>query len=437
MDKKSFLLAAMKAECFRRRPWLIAALSLIQEEPNAYLKDPYPYRIVHTPSGYFFVDPENELKLTEIKGCEVGKPIFSVRDHIDLKKGDLPNLHKDISECVGNIIYNWVVICWALNGKIPFMEGKIKTSMTEKFILEKLTDNPPEGKERSQDKIYIDEYLQFVDATFFLTCLTQICVPAGTPKSLVAAPGIHEYRNKLLAEQPDRHTDPAFVAEVDAKLVAYDREYLKNDRSSDFYINNKSFDIVRKKLFGMHGAEKGIEENVGIKLIPNSLSEGWDVDYFAAMNDSLRTGSFNRGFQTMLGGESVKWLLRASSNVSIKEDDCETNTGITRAVTKDNYKTFIGFHAVVGNKSVELTSDNVSQLVGKDAVIRSPAYCKTARRVPNGYCKVCCGPKLANNVTGLSTAVSEYGSAFLAMYMSAAHAKATKLATVDLDTAFT
>ncbi len=434
MNKYDFFLAAMKAQEYRRRAWLITALALIQEAPDAWRKNPYPYRIVQTPTQFFYVDPDNGNELSPIEGGVPGTPLFAVTEYITLKPGDVPNLTEPLKARIGNVIYNYVTMVHALNSKLPFQTGRINAKKIEEKIVKIMVDDPLEGEERAKDKIYVSEYLEFVDATFFLVCLTQICVPAATPKSMVAAPGIHEYRNKLLAEQPDRHTDPAFVAEVDAKLVQYDRDYLKDDRSSDFYIKSKSFDIVRKKRFGMHGAEVGIEESVGIKLIPNSLSEGWDINYFPEMNDSLRTGSYNRGAQTMLGGESVKWLLRASSNISIAADDCETTNGIERSVDDSTMKSYIGYSMVVGKATVVIDEQNIKPYLGKTVILRSPMYCKTPK---NGYCKVCCGPKLSINPTGLSTAVSEYGSAFLGMYMSAAHAKAVKLATIDLETAFT
>lgn len=434
MDKYAYFLAAMRAGEYRRRAWIYSAFALIQEAPDAWKADPYPYRIVQTPAGCFFVDPENNNELTQLKGIEPGKPPFAVTEYINLKAGDVPNLKKDLKTRIGNVLFNYTTIVYALNSKLPFQEGRVNARNMEDLILEKLKDTPENEADRKDDEIYVDEYLKYADAIFFLTCYSQICVPAGSPKSMTHAPGIREYRDKLLAEQPDRHNDPAFVAEVDAKLVAYDKEYLKDDRSKDFYIKGKSFDIVRKKRFGMHGAEVGIEEGVGVKLIPNSLSEGWDIKHFPAMNDSLRTGSYNRGAQTMLGGESVKWLLRASSNVSIREDDCNSPVGIERDVTEENYKSFIGFSFVTSKGSIVVDKDNISSFIGKKATVRSPMYCRTKE---NGYCKVCCGPKLADNPTGLSTAVSETGSAFLDMYMSAAHAKATKLAALDVDTAFT
>jgi hypothetical protein len=434
MKRREYLLAALKAGEYRRRAWLYSTFALIQEAPDAWKKEPYAYRVVQTPTGYFFVDPENNNELTQIDDATIGQPLFAVTEHIDLKAGDVPNLTKDLAPRVGNLLFNYIVVVYGLNSKLPFLEGKVTAGKIEDMILAKLKDTPENEADRKDSEIYVDDYLRFADAMFFLTCLSQICVPAATPKSMVPAPGIYEYRDKLIAEQPDRHNDPAFVAEVDAKLVAYDREYLKGDRSSDFYISGKSFDIVRKKRFGVIGAEKGIEENVSVKLIPKSLEEGWDIKHFPAMNDSLRTGSYNRGAQTVLGGESVKWLLRASSNIYIREDDCASEVGITRPVTMDNYKLLIGYYGIIGGKTVLLDEEKIRPFIGKYMVLRSPQYCHTEG---TGYCKTCCGPMLSSNPTGLSMAVSDYGNAFLYMYMSAAHAKATKLAAVDIETAFT
>jgi hypothetical protein len=51
------------------------------------------------------------------------------------------------------------------------------------------------------------------------------------------------------------------------------------------------------------------------------------------------------------------------------------------------------------------------------------------------YCKACVGQRLAENPTGLSAAISEYGSAFLSIYMAAAHGKALVTAKLDFKTA--
>ena len=61
-------------------------------------------------------------------------------------------------------------------------------------------------------------------------------------------------------------------------------------------------------------------------------------------------------------------------------------------------------------------------------MVSSPMYCKLDK---TDYCKTCVGKKLADNPTGLSMAVSDYGSTMLYIYMSAVHGKQLKLAKVN------
>ena len=245
---------------------------------------------------------------------------------------------------------------------------------------------------------------------------------------MTAAPGIKELKEKLLEENKDRLHDPAVIAKIQSELIAYDRAYLKGDPGENFLISGKSFNVVRSKLFGMHGAEVGLEEGVDVDLIKNSLSQGWDISKFDAMNNSLRAGSFNRGAQTMLGGESVKWLLRASSNISVTGEDCGTRLGKVVEVDNDNYKRLEGFYSIKKRGDMLIDKANSSTLVGKRLMVRSPMYCKFDK---TDYCAHCVGKRLSENPTGLSIAVSEYGSAFLAMFLKMAHGKQLTTARMD------
>jgi hypothetical protein len=435
MNKIDFFLAAMTAGLYRRRAWVISAFSLIREGPEDWKKDPYAFRLVQTPSGHFYVNPENLGELLQIEGVwDAGVPPFDHKERLALKAGQVPNLTKDVDTTYGNVLANYIALVWPFDAKIPYQEGRFSPGKIEELILPRLKDDPPDG---AQDRtppessaIFVHEYLKFCDAMFYIAGFAQLWVPAGTKKTMTPAPGINELKAKLLEENKERLHDPAVIAKIQAELVKYDREYLKGDPGENFLIGKKSFEVVRSKLFGMHGAEVGLSESVDVDLIENSLSQGWDIDKFPAMNNSLRAGSFNRGAQTELGGESVKWLLRASSNIKVTDDDCGTTLG--NEVETDVPGWLIGFSVVTKKGSERVTEENVGEYLGKKLVVRSPMFCKLPK---TDYCKTCVGDRLASNPTGLSTAISEYGSAFLSIYMAAAHGKALTLAKMDFKTA--
>jgi len=129
----------------------------------------------------------------------------------------------------------------------------------------------------------------------------------------------------------------------------------------------------------------------------------------------------------------VKWLLRASSNITVVGDDCGSTLGVETVVNQADLKSYVGFTFLTtdGKVKIEKTED-CGPYLGKKIMVRSPMYCKLDK---TDYCITCTGDKLSSNPTGLSLAVSEYGSAFLGIFMKAAHAKSLSLAKMDYKTA--
>lgn len=434
MNKKELFLKAMDANEFKRRAWVISAFALIKEGPDEWKKNIYSYRIVQTPAGNFFVDPDKDNTLTLISDAPSGEPVYRVKEHVQINSNEVINLSKDIETTYGNLLFNYIGVIYPFKAKIPFMEGRVSPSQMEAIIILRLKDTPLEGEIRNINDIYVDEYLIFCDAMFYLAGFTQLCVPAATRKTMTASPEMPALKARLLAENKDRLHDPAIIAKIDAELVKKDKEWMKGDEGEGFLMNSsKSFGVVRKKLYGMHGAEVGLSEDIDVDLIENSLSQGWDIKKFPAMNNSLRAGSFNRGAQTMLGGEAVKWLLRASSNIGVTGKDCGSRLGNEVQVTGENLDWIIGFSIVTEEGSTLIPDlESAKKYVGKKVILRSPMFCNLDM---TDFCATCVGERLAQNPTGISTAISEYGSSFLAIFLKMSHGKALTLAKMNYKTA--
>lgn len=444
MNKREFYLAAMKAETYLVTAWNIACFSIISEGEDAWKNNPYPYRIVQKGNGFYYVDPQNTSELLKIDDAEPGKPLLHRQEAIALEAGELPNVTKAILTTYGNVFANYLMTIRPFGNKIEFITGRFSAKTIENIIERRLTDRPPNWDERApmategesinvdplKAPIYVDEYLKYCDGTFSLVAYTQLFTPANTRKTMTAPPGIVEARNALIKQYAGRLHDRAVVAEISAKLREIDAAYLKGDRGEDFLTSKKSREIVRPRMYLMYGAETGIEEKVEVDLIQRSLAEGWDMDKFASMNNALRAGSFNRGKQTELGGEAVKDLFRASGNMKISNDDCGSVYGLPSFFPAALASRIIGFSAITDSgDSVKITEDNVQSWVNKPIRLRSPMTCKNP---VTDYCSTCLGDRLANNPTSLSMAVADYGSVFLAIYMSAAHSKGIQIAKLDV-----
>lgn len=457
MNKRDFYLAACKAGCYKKTKWNISAFSLVAEGPDDWKQDPYPYRLVSLINGHHYVDPEDTTRLLRIDDSVAGKPLLRALEAIELDVGDVENVRGPIRTTYGNVMANYICFVYAFGNKIPFQVGRINIRKIESIIESRLAENPADFIEATgydysdkarfgnvldapgmsfntddpdEQPIYIDEYLKFCNGTFSTVAYTQIFTPAATRKTMTGPPGIKELRDKLIKENAGRLHDRAVVADIVAQLQKVDAEYLKGDRGLGFLISAKSKQIVRSKMFLSYGAETGIEESVDVDYIPRALTEGWDVSKFASMNNALRAGSYNRGKQTELGGEAVKDILRATSNMTISGKDCGARYGIDDYYPLGEEDRLIGFSVIEqSGETVKVTKDNVGEYMGKKIMRRTPMTCKMER---TDFCATCLGDRLANTPTGLSMAIADYGSAFLAIFMSAAHSKGIRAKKLDI-----
>jgi len=427
MHKRDYFLKALAAGCFRYKRWVIEAFSVANLEKD---DAPYPYALRRDELGYYFLNPEADGAITRVEGTTPDQPPFRFKDSVDLKAGAIPNLRKDLTSTYGNLLFNQLVLVYAFGDKIEYMEGKVTAGRVEKIIEARLKDEPKAGAARDPNALYVSEYKLFNDAMFALAGFTQLCVPSASERTMTVDPRIAERRAQLLEEYKDRLHDPVIQAKIDAELIAMDREWIMSDSSAGFYVKEKSFNIVRKKTFLLQGAESGF--GVRGELIPRSLNEGWDIQQLPAMANSLRDGSFNRGSQTMLGGEATKFNYRIFQNTSVTEEDCGSLRGMTMALNDTNIKYFVSNSILTPQGLVEITDENKDKFVGKSWQVRSPIYCKTG--APN-FCAVCMGKKIASTPNALSAYAADFSSMLMLIFMGAMHGKSLKVADWDLQTA--
>ncbi len=432
MLKRDLFKQAMFAGLFKKLAWIISAFSVVRESEQDWSKDKYECRIVQLTSGNYAVASDGALVL--IEDAPIGKPIFDFCDEVNITSADIPNNKEDILTTYGNWLINWLLLVHPFGKKIDYMQGSITSSRIEKILLSNFHDNPASVLQEKADRFYVKEYLAYVEALYFLTGMTQLCVWAATKKTLLPPPGVAALKAKLLEENKDSLDKLATIAKIDAELVKLDMDYLKGDPGMNFLRGGKAIDVVRKKKFLMVGAEAGLDEDaVHGDLIKNSYNEGWEIDKFPIMNDSLRAGSYNRGAQTQLGGVSVKWLLRASSNMNIVADDCGSKLGSRFIVTENNQSRLIGFTLTDGKNDTKVNdASEAGTYLGKTVYIRSPMYCRLDH---TDFCRTCVGDRLSINPDGLSIAVSEYGNQILNIFLKAMHGKKLSTARMDYKTA--
>lgn len=435
---RDYFIESLQNNLYKNKLWALEVFSTCEfvvydEVPEREL---YLYQIVTKKgdknSAYVVLMSDDKLVLEPLQDYVPGQPVCAIRGLLELDAGDLPNVVEKTVTTYGNAFINCYILVYPFGNKFDFITGYVDTKNIESRIADTLTDTPPEGAERDDNLIYVDEFLKYGEAMSSLEGFSMLCVQAASPATMVPNPVVIKRRDELFEEYKDQLDDPAVVAKIQMELSALDKESLKDDVSKDFYMKGKSWDVIRMKRYAMYGVEGGFGNEADAVLIKKSLDEGWETEKIPHMIDSMRSGSFSRGKETALGGESVKTFYRIFQNVKVSEEDCGTKLGMWYAITENNYTRHVGLNAMDASGYHLTTEEELKKLIGSKIQLRTPMLCKT--NAPN-FCKVCVGEVLAARPEAVHIVTSDVGSAFMGARMGAMHGKALRTVPYDLNSA--
>ena len=420
LSLREYFLFAMNNECYNRKEWCFTAFT--QSNPVPLGKNPEPYvgQLVTLHDGEIGYISETGEPFS-ITGVVTNEATIKLAAELTLESGDMANVKSKIVTTYGRALANAMVIAHSFGDKLAYMNEMWSIKQINDSIARLLKD----------DVITVEELKLYYRQSYFLSSLTQLCVPSASAKSVTTDPNIAVRKKELLELHKDELHDPAVVSKIEQELIEMDRAFIKGDISEGFYKADKSFNVTRKRSHLMHGGETAFSDETKIDVVPTSLQEGWDPENLPTLINSLRDGSFSRGAQTALGGEAVKAISRVFQNSFISEDDCKDKVGIPFLIDADNYKMFVGRFTVEDTK-VSLTEANLKGYIGKAIVLRSPMSCKVKF---TDYCKVCMGDEISDNEKALSLLAVNVGSAFLSLFLAAFHGKALLTAKVNLNEA--
>lgn len=438
MKKRDFFLEALAHGAYRHKAWVFNMFT--QTRGAARQVDDRSYFLSRGETHYYFYrgDTRTEVGLDSdvIDDLPIDQTPFLFKEKVSLKAGDIPNLHKDITSTYGNLLFNYVALIFPFGDKIDYIEGRVNVRELESQIEKRLVTDPEHRTPQDYsvpNPITVSEYLNFTDALLSLEGFSQLVVPSASPKALQTDPEVRKRRTELLEKYKDQLHDPAIVAKIEKELIGMDRAWIKGDLSEGFYATDqgKSYGVVRKKMFLMHGQQSGFGTDP--EVVQKSLTEGWDLEKFPAMVNALREGVYKRGAETQLGGVASKTINRMFQNTRITQDDCGSTLGMDVTLTAKTVKQYQGFHYIEGKGTKKITEENVNNLIGKTLTLRSPMFCKTPRA---NFCKTCMGEGNSQNPTGLASLAHAVGSKMMDLSMQAAHGKELKTVPFNLERSF-
>lgn len=423
MNKRDFIVNALKDDIIFNKWWLFALVSYTEGESPLE-----PYSIQYDDKGcYGYLDGQWH-KFDDVAPKE---PLIYPLEQLDLKAYDFSNQPNAISTTYGNALFNARAVQFAFGDRVDFMTGPVDVAKVEYVLSERTVDGEASKEDEKDGKITVKMLvIDFGIAVADLNDIMEYVVTASSPKSLVTAPDMYKIREAAIERNKGRLHDTSVIANIEAELVARDTEWLKDDPAAKFSDNRKA-KSARKRMYSMFGAETGFDETGRATLIDKSLDEGWDKKALPAMYNSLRAGSFFRGYETALGGESVKFFLSVFQNTAITMHDCNTKLYTSHYVMAEQVNEIVGMYERLGPGKFEpITKDRANALIGQVVHRRSPRYCIAS---PTDYCEVCMGVVNSENPFGLGSRASEVGSMFMYIMMAAAHAKALQVVDLDYD----
>lgn len=423
MDKREFIINALKNDIIFNKWWLFALV--------AYTEGRSPeedYSIQYDKDGcYGYLDGAWH----RIDGVGPNEPLIYPLERLELPARTFSNQPSAIVTTYGNALFNARVLQFAFGDRVEFITGQINIKRLESELAERTVDGSENKDEERQGKITIQMLIMdFGIAVADLNDIMEFVVTASSTRSLVTDPNITKIREAEIEKNKDRLHDTAVIAEIESTLIKADEEWLKGDPAAKFSDNRKAKN-ARKRMYSMFGAETGFDETGKATLITKSLNEGWDLNALPPMYNSLRAGSFFRGYETALGGESVKFFLSVFQNTAITIKDCGTKLYTTHRVDPEQASEIVGMYERLPNGTFEpITKSRASELVGNVVSRRTPRFCIAS---PTDYCETCMGTVNSENPFGLGSRASEVGSMFMSIMMAAAHAKALQVVDLDYD----
>lgn len=439
MNKVEYFKYGLKNHYYRYKSWILGCFSIVTDDIKIPKKQTASISLEDEVEGQPLMKTNGTFKVALVNGeyvkideATVNEPIYSFHDNIVLKPGDLPNVKEEITTTYGRALTNAILLTSNFNDKLDYINGEVKIGDIEDQISKRLTDNIPKEQRdlKNKEKIYVDEYISFCDACMYLTGLTQITVLCATEKLISPAPGIDEFKAKLLKKYEGKLTDPIQFISFEKELKEYDDAYLKTDPTWGIFMAGGKAVTSRKKLFLCLGAEGG--DSTGVRPVINSLSEGWPKDnvLFTDLINNMRFGFYARGKETVKGGVIAKTVMRTTNNFVVLDEDCGTEEGIRVKLTSFNLKGKVGRYVRLNNKWSRVDSiDMLKPYLGKEMMFRSPMFCRCKG---DRICKFCSGDNLAVNPRSMATALTDLSSVILGGSMKAMHGSTLSMAKLVL-----
>jgi hypothetical protein len=293
-----------------------------------------------------------------------------------------------------------------------------------------------------ENKINIQTYKKFLDTANWFMAYETVLSPNHTEAVLTCTKKLN-IKKKELAKKYKEQLDKGDIAaseKMEKELLNYAAEILKDDPGLDPLTSGAGGDWSNnfKNLYVMRGAVPNPDPNAKQKfdVALSSYIDGISAEEYSVVGNTLAKGAYGRAKKTETGGYWENLVSDATSTLSIDPvgSDCGTKKYGEVYIDPDDYISYMYNYIIKDNGQLEeLTSDNISQYLGKTVKMRLAIYCKSK----TGFCHHCAGNffyRRGSNKAGL--ALSLIPNKLKLISLKSFHDSTVKTNEIDVQKAF-
>ena len=378
--------------------------------------------------GVFAFQLDGEMHSLGIKHVK-NTPMLKPNEVLKIPADGLINQPQAIDTTFGIAMANQILLCYPFGNSIPYINRTFSIKDVEKIYVPMMVAD----KDYKPGSITVSQMKLCKRGCELLGQLTRVLVHSATPKNIVAPTGIDAYKKKVLAQYKKEGkdiNDALVMVDFEDKLIKFDENFLKDDPSSGVYVDGKVKYKSRLKVFMSYGIEKGWSSTSDQPSITRSLSEGAisTPEELVILNNTVRTASYSRGTEIILGGVTATLVTRIAAHLSVVMKDCKTKNHLAIRVRPGEQSKYLGRTIIKAGKSVVLTQDNVNSISGETIKLRSVTTC--ANPV---ICMICAGKAMSER--GDSLGLFAFGVSSKIVKSSLASFHGETISSVEMDLA--
>lgn len=413
MNKLEYFIHSIKNKLHYDRRWLLAVVSMPMVRSKGLYEIP---SLTQDGKSVAIQLGEETIIITDAK---VDAPLYGKSEKFTLPPGVLINSKNPEKTTYQIAILNAILITESFGEAIPYQNvERFSKSVMDAAVLEPF----------KKGVVTLDQYRASVKAVGFINVLADMVVPTTSITSLRSSPTVMKLRDSLVKEHAGKLNDPVIVAKIDKAIVEQLKKEMVGDDAEGFYTDKKMMEKIRKSTHGIMGGFKDQQDTNKVNTVTSSLLEGYNAEDIPTLVNQARSGSYDRGKDTALGGEAAKFAARVYQNLKIIEGSCSSKIGLPVFINRRNLHFYMGRYIVGGTEKQGLDKKQLNALIGKTVYVRSPLTCKT----PDGnICAICCGDQVTSLKIQPGPLHAQLGSRFLDISLSAFHGKELKTVRYD------